>query len=379
METNPRETERSGSNVIGDALRGVPRRPPRPLYEPSWTARHFGGVSDLVAKLDPAPLGRAARRVTEPAADALGRGLEPLASGLSRLTDRRTPLGRAIEWVRDRIGMLVVPAERTLSRAGASLRSRSNRLAGVADEALTRAPLPRSLRRALWIPPFDLVEPGDPPAQTRMKTTYGAVLWVGVIVSVAAHTLAFELAPTFDVEDVSFNTAELAAVEIPPEVEIPPPPSAVVRPATPVISDIPMDDDITIAATTFADNPVAGLAPPPTERTGEGDEEGLGTRPTFTPFTVAPEIRNRSELARLIGAHYPSTLRDAGIGGIVVVWFFIDAEGDVTDTRVAESSGHQQLDDAALEVSDLFVFSPALNNDQVVPVWVQFPITFAVR
>lgn len=284
-----------------------------------------------------------------------------------------------MEWVGERIGMLVLPIERALSLASTAVRSGSNKLERVADQALTRAPLPRGLRRVMWIPPFEVLGPADPPAQARMKTAYGAVIWLGVMVSVAVHALAFGLAPSFDVEDVSFHAEELAAVEIPPEVEIPPPPTAVVRPATPVISDLPMDEDITIAATTFEDNPVAGLPPPPTEGARKSDEDGLASRPTFTPFTVAPEIRNRSELATLIGAHYPPTLRDAGIGGIVVVWFFIDADGKVTDTRVAQSSGHAQLDVAALEVSDLFVFSPALNNDQVVPVWVQFPITFAVR
>jgi TonB family protein len=54
-------------------------------------------------------------------------------------------------------------------------------------------------------------------------------------------------------------------------------------------------------------------------------------------------------------------------------------EGPVTNTLVAQSSGSPQLDQAALSVSDLFVFSPALNNDQHVPAWVQFPITFEAR
>ena len=76
---------------------------------------------------------------------------------------------------------------------------------------------------------------------------------------------------------------------------------------------------------------------------------------------------------------YPPLLRDAGIGGTVRVYFFIDEGGAVQDFRIDESSGHQALDDAALAVADVYRFSAALNRDKKVPVWVSFPITFQVR
>ena len=37
-----------------------------------------------------------------------------------------------------------------------------------------------------------------------------------------------------------------------------------------------------------------------------------------------------------------------------------------------------QLDEAALELSALYRFSPALNRDQRVPVWVSFPVSYSV-
>ena len=61
------------------------------------------------------------------------------------------------------------------------------------------------------------------------------------------------------------------------------------------------------------------------------------------------------------------------------MYFFIDADGDVQDVRINESSGHPALDDAALRVADVYRFTPALNRDERVPVWVSFPITFQVR
>ena len=38
-----------------------------------------------------------------------------------------------------------------------------------------------------------------------------------------------------------------------------------------------------------------------------------------------------------------------------------------------------QLDTAAIRVAGVYRFSPALNREKKVPVWVQFPITFQVH
>jgi len=102
----------------------------------------------------------------------------------------------------------------------------------------------------------------------------------------------------------------------------------------------------------------------------------LAVEPTFTPFTVAPEIRNRAEVQRELQREYPSTLRDEGIGGTVLMHFFIDEEGRLRNTVVAESSGHAVLDEAAERVANAFEFWPAMNRDEHVPVWIQIPITF---
>ena len=75
---------------------------------------------------------------------------------------------------------------------------------------------------------------------------------------------------------------------------------------------------------------------------------------------------------------YPSFMKSAGIGGVVVVWLFIDKNGAVRDARVGTTSGQRTLDDAALSAARVFRFSPALNDDEAVSVWVQLPITFSV-
>lgn len=102
----------------------------------------------------------------------------------------------------------------------------------------------------------------------------------------------------------------------------------------------------------------------------------VADRPTFTPYTVAPDVLNRTEIAAALAAEYPPLLRGAGVGGTVRVWFFIDETGTVQETRVQESSGHAALDEAALRVAATMRFTAALNRDRPVPVWVNFPITF---
>ena len=78
-------------------------------------------------------------------------------------------------------------------------------------------------------------------------------------------------------------------------------------------------------------------------------------------------------------ANYPGPLRDAGIGGRVVVWFYISETGQSLHNRVSQSSGQEQLDEAALRVATIMRFDPALDRSGPVAVWVEIPITFQVR
>lgn len=212
-------------------------------------------------------------------------------------------------------------------------------------------------------------------ANDRFKQGFGNWFWGSLLVAAVLHFLMFAFWPEMSTADVSFTTEELEAIELPPEVEIPPPPEQIARPATPVISDAVIDEDVTIASTTFEDNPIENLPPPPTASANED----LSAAPRFTPFTVRPELRNRAEIARALERNYPPLLRDAGIGGETRVWFFIDENGRVQKTQINKSSGYEALDKAALTVAEQMQFSPALNRDKKVPVWVAIPIVFSAK
>lgn len=114
----------------------------------------------------------------------------------------------------------------------------------------------------------------------------------------------------------------------------------------------------------------------PVERLSTPDVAPLPGGPAFTPYTVAPQLANVREVQEALVREYPPLLRDAGIGGQALIHFFIDDAGAVTDVRVATSSGHAALDQAALRVAGSFRFTPARNQDDAVAVWIALPITF---
>ncbi len=211
-------------------------------------------------------------------------------------------------------------------------------------------------------------------ANDVFKKSFSSWFWGSMTTATVLHFAVFVLWPEMTPEDVSLSMDELAAIELPPEIEIPPPPEAIARPATPVIATAEIETDITIAPTTFESVSVEDLPPPP-----DDVETDISAAPVFTPYTVAPDYTNGAEVMRALEREYPPLLRDAGIGGTTIVWFFIDEQGTVRNQRVNETSGHTALDDAALRVAPVFRFTPALNRDKAVPVWVQLPITFTTK
>lgn len=213
----------------------------------------------------------------------------------------------------------------------------------------------------------------EPAANDRLKQGFSNWFWGGIAIATLAHFAIFALWPEMQAADVSMQTQELQQIEVLQEFEIPPPPEQIVRPAVPVLStDVNLSEDITIGEVTFEENPVSDLPPPPT---GRGVD--LSSEPAFTPREVDPRLTNTTAFQRAMERAYPATLKDAGIGGRVLLWVFVTESGEVGNVRVYESSGYPQLDAAAEKVMrETATFSPAMNREQRVPVWVALPVTF---
>ena len=209
-------------------------------------------------------------------------------------------------------------------------------------------------------------------ANDAFKRSYLDWFYGGVIAAVALHFAFFQLFPQLTAEDMGSAADEMEAVELPPQVEIPPPPQQIARPATPKVAEAQVDEDVTIAPTTFEENPVEKLPPPP--KAGSPKD-----RPSFIPRDVEPRATNDAEIQRLLKRLYPPMLRDAGIGGQVTLWLFVNDQGVVEKAQVQKSSGYDAFDTAARKVAMQMEFKPAMNRDKPIGVWVQRVITFNVN
>jgi protein TonB len=212
-------------------------------------------------------------------------------------------------------------------------------------------------------------------ANERFKEKFGRTLWGSVCVATAVHAAVLSFFPTMTAGEWGIDVSALEAIDLPADIVIPPPPTEIARPATPVIGDV--DLDVTIAPTVLETRPEdRPLPPPPVTR---GEDRSISDAPVFVPTTVLPELIDREAVGRELERRYPRVLRDAGIGGAPLVWFFIDEEGKVVKTQLRESSGHPALDEVALEVGRTLRFRPALNRDRKVAVWVSLPMRFQSR
>ena len=213
----------------------------------------------------------------------------------------------------------------------------------------------------------------SPTQNDKFKGTSSTWLWSGLILATAGHFTLIVAWPELQAEDVSLTVNEVEVIDVPDQIEIPPPPQAIRRPAVPIVST-QVTADVTIPETTFESNQPEDLPPPPMIEEEQDVERG-----SFSVFTTQPRVLNMSDVERALVNEYPPILRDSGIGGTVHVVFSIDEEGLVFETAIGQSSGHAALDNAALKIADVYRFAPALNRDKRVSVKVTFPITFVTR
>ncbi len=95
---------------------------------------------------------------------------------------------------------------------------------------------------------------------------------------------------------------------------------------------------------------------------------------------ILPVLQNNAVMARALKTVYPEHLREDGVGGTVGLWIYVDETGKVGEASVRESSGYEELDEAALQLVGSMEFSPAQDsNGTARAVWISQPIQFATE
>lgn len=128
--------------------------------------------------------------------------------------------------------------------------------------------------------------------------------------------------------------------------------------------------------------PAGGEAATSTEVAAEAaDSSGAaaeaGESPRFVPRDRDPELANGPEVRRdLVRKSASLDLEDAGRGS-ASLWLYVDRSGEVARVRFRESSGHEALDRAAMEVARAMEFEPATRGGEPVGVWMTRTVTLA--
>lgn len=191
--------------------------------------------------------------------------------------------------------------------------------------------------------------------------------------------------------EVSFVTPDAPRqVEIPPPPEDPPLPDL---PPPPIdIAVAPPDDlpppEFPVEKPKPPEPPKPKPAPPkvvqpphpPTPTPAPAAESQASSAPV-APRATGPQTVDASQVGVLTPASpiYPIRSRRAGDQGKVMVKVLIDTSGRPAQVLLQTSSGHPELDEAALSGVRAARFRPFTRSGAAEPVWVLYPINFALQ
>ncbi len=90
---------------------------------------------------------------------------------------------------------------------------------------------------------------------------------------------------------------------------------------------------------------------------------------------IEHEIRSPELIDRPV-LNYPNSAKEKGEEGSVILKFFVDKDGYVSQPNIQQSSGFTLLDSAALEYCQTYRYKPAQELNKPVGVWIVSTITY---
>ncbi|MBC8122193.1 MAG: energy transducer TonB [Gemmatimonadaceae bacterium] len=109
--------------------------------------------------------------------------------------------------------------------------------------------------------------------------------------------------------------------------------------------------------------------------------QALASEPTPEPTTTAALSSATLVKPRMMEAlqpEYPQIALQNSWQGKVVMNTFVLADGTVSEVKLLKSSGHAELDGAAIAAMKRMRFVPALQGDEALATWVRVPVTFTL-
>lgn len=208
-----------------------------------------------------------------------------------------------------------------------------------------------------------------------------------MIISLVIHLIMFQVVrtnnkrslPQYKIEQIKIEVVHIPKTWQRKKLRMPK------RPELPTVP-VPMEEeyipeDLTIVLTKLD---FENIPPPPGPPMDEYDYENY----SFIPFQSPP---------RMLGIHtssgvkrggvaivrkeikYPRILKKAGVEGQTTLGLLINKKGFVTKITIIKKSGYKLFDDEAIRVAGLIKFSPAIQRDRPVKVWLAMPFTFKLR
>lgn len=229
-----------------------------------------------------------------------------------------------------------------------------------------------------------LLHPGADYGAVALKEIYRKYMKSGLIVASVLHLAG--VGAYWANEYWGQEEEPRAIVRIMKYSELGPPPSITNSAAAPAIAvsgpavkpsvgiPVPVPDaEVDPTQTIATQQELSSVAGPVTEGTGGGAGdikiEDDAPPADFVPFEKEPVVIKRIEPV------YPEIAKRAGVEGTVWVKLWVDKEGKVHKVVIMKSDA-EVLNQAAIDAAQQFLFTPAMQHNGPVAVWVSFPFRF---
>jgi len=202
--------------------------------------------------------------------------------------------------------------------------------------------------------------------QQLIKKQYPKLLRWAAFLALIIVLAAFLFTPVYVPNPYKLKEEVFEVIQVPDEIEIPPPPQEIDMPKVRVeieISDEASEED-TIEDTSFDD--IESMPPPPTSA-------GAGGPQKFYAFDEPPEITFTAPV------RYPEIAREAEMEGIVQVLVYVDERGKVFDAIVVSATVPGILQEEALRAARKCRFKPGKQRNVPVKTQIMIPFSFQIR